>query len=125
MAKKILIIEDSKIMRKFLSHLFKNTFDVVSLENGKDAIEWLKKGIVPQLVIADLQMPIMDGLEFTKYFRSTISSTIPLIILSGEKNSDNKIACLQSGANDYILKPFRPQILDLKIKSLLAVSQVP
>lgn len=123
MAKKILIIEDSQMMRKFLSGLFKNNFEVISLENGKDAKEWLEKGNLPQLVIADLQMPEMDGLEFTKYFRASVSTTIPLVILTGDKDSNNTIACLQAGASDYILKPFRPQILSLKIESLMAATQ--
>jgi DNA-binding response OmpR family regulator len=111
------------MMRKFLSGLFKNNFEVISLENGKDAKEWLEKGNLPQLVIADLQMPEMDGLEFTKYFRASVSTTIPLVILTGDKDSNNTIACLQAGANDYILKPFRPQILSLKIESLMAATQ--
>lgn len=123
MGKKIMIIDDSQMMRKFLTRLFKNTFEVICLENGIYAREWLAKGIIPELVIVDLQMPEMDGLEFTKYFRSSVSSTVPLIILSGDKNNDKKIACLKSGANDYILKPFRPQILSLKIKGLLASAQ--
>lgn len=123
MGKKIMIIDDSQMMRKFLTRLFKNTFEVICLENGISAREWLAKGIIPELVIVDLQMPEMDGLEFTKYFRSSVSSTVPLIILSGDKNNDKKIACLKSGANDYILKPFRPQILSLKIKGLLASAQ--
>lgn len=123
MGKKIMIIDDSQMMRKFLTRLFKNTFEVICLENGIYAREWLAKGIIPELVIVDLQMPEMDGLEFTKYFRSSVSSTVPLIILSGDKNNDKKIACLKSGANDYILKPFRPQILNLKIKGLLASAQ--
>ena len=118
-----MIIDDSQMMRKFLTRLFKNTFEVICLENGIYAREWLAKGIIPELVIVDLQMPEMDGLEFTKYFRSSVSSTVPLIILSGDKNNDKKIACLKSGANDYILKPFRPQILNLKIKGLLASAQ--
>ncbi|MCI5083704.1 MAG: response regulator transcription factor [Saprospiraceae bacterium] len=122
MAEKILIIEDSQMMREFLSNLFKKRFEVISFENGRDAKKWLEQGNTPQLVIADLQMPEMNGLEFTQFFRANISQTIPLVILTGDKDSNNTIACLQAGANDYILKPFRPKILSIKIEGLLGAT---
>ena len=116
----ILIIDDQPIMLKLLEQILKEKYQVVSLENGREALEWMYSGNIPDLVVADLNMPEIDGFEYIKRIReSGFFSDVPLIVLSGEESSVERIKCLKLGANDYLIKPFNPEELSLRIDNLI------
>lgn len=118
--KEILIIDDEPIMRKLLHQILKERYRVVTLENGKEALEWMYSGNIPDLVVADLNMPEIDGFEYIKRIReSGFYYDVPLIVLSGEESSAERIKCLKLGANDYLIKPFNPEELSLRIDNLI------
>jgi DNA-binding response OmpR family regulator len=116
----ILVIDDQPIMRKLLEEILKDKYEVVALENGREALEWMYSGHIPDCVVADLDMPEIDGFEYIKRLReSGFFTDVPLIVLSGEESSAERIKCLKLGANDYMIKPFNPEELSLRIDNLI------
>lgn len=119
-AKKILIAEDNAEMRKVLAiRLEINGFKVVAAENGEEALE-KAKGEKPDLLILDLMLPKVDGFEvcrklkFDDKFKNT-----PIIILSALDQQVDKEKAMQSGADEYLVKPFNLDLLLKKINSLI------
>ena len=83
-------------------------------------MKWLQEGNHTDGIVADFDMPYMNGLDFIKQLRaSTLFKDIPLVMLSGKDETSNKITCLKSGADDYMIKPFNPEELDIRIKNVL------
>lgn len=119
-AKQVLVIDDEPIMRKLLMQILKDKYEVVLKENGREALEWMYSGNIPDLVVADLNMPEIDGFEYIEKVReSGFFNDVPLIVLSGEESSAERIKCLKLGANDYLIKPFNPEELGLRIDNLI------
>jgi len=119
--KRILIIEDSLPVRKILEHILGKENEVILTTNGAEALEWLQEGIIPDLIICDIQMPVMGGEEFVTEVKSSgFFREIPIIMLSGIENSTERIKMLKLGANDYLVKPFNPEELKLKADILLS-----
>lgn len=120
MKQKLLIVEDNKFMKALLNNLFVAKFDVFCASNGFEALEWMYKGNMPTVIISDIKMPDMDGIEFLQNIRgSAFYRNVPLVMLSGVEKSNERIRCLQLGANDFLLKPFNPEELELRIDKLL------
>ncbi len=120
--KQVLIIDDEPIMRKLLEQILKDKYEVISLENGREGLEWMYSGNIPDLVVADLNMPEINGFEYIKKVReSGFFNDVPLIVLSGEESSAERIKCLKLGANDYLIKPFNPEELGLRIDNLISL----
>lgn len=118
--KQVLVIDDEPIMRKLLMQILKDKHEVVLKENGREALEWMYSGNIPDLVVADLNMPEIDGFEYIEKVReSGFFNDVPLIVLSGEESSAERIKCLKLGANDYLIKPFNPEELGLRIDNLI------
>jgi len=118
--KKILAIDDEKSICFIIENTFKKDFDIVTMSNGKEALYWMQSGNIPDLIICDIEMPVMDGFEFIKKVRSSgFFDDIPLIMLSGKEESKDKIKCFEMGADDYIIKPFNPKELIARIKRRL------
>ncbi len=116
MKNKILAIDDEKSIRFILENTFKKDYEVKTCDNGLDALNELQAGNLPDLIICDIEMPQMDGFEFiVKVRESGFFDDIPLIMLSGKEDSKDKIRCFESGADDYILKPFNPAELVARI----------
>jgi DNA-binding response OmpR family regulator len=114
--KKIMAIDDEKSIRFILENTFKTDYEVTTWDNGLDALNDLQAGNLPDLIICDIEMPQMDGFEFiTKVRASGFFDDIPLIMLSGKEDSRDKIKCFETGADDYILKPFNPKELKARI----------
>ncbi len=120
MKKLMLIIDDNNFMKVLLKNLFSLNYNVQCVSNGYEALSWLYNGNMPNVIISDIVMPEMDGFEFLKNIRgSTFFNNIPLVVLSGVDKSNEKIRCLQLGANDYIIKPFNPEELTIRVHNLL------
>lgn len=115
----MLVIDDETAIQKILTHFFKEKYQVITCNNGREALEWLYSGNLPDFIVADINMPVLDGLEFMNEIKeSGLFYSIPLIFLSGVDNSETKIKCLEAGADDFIIKPFNPKELDARIKAI-------
>jgi len=117
MKKKILIVDDKPELRQLLSSYLKNNFDVIVTSDGVDAFQHLQDGNIPDLIISDIQMPRMDGFELISQLKTSgFFSKIPVIILSSLEESSERVRFLKAGANDFIVKPFNPEELELRIE---------
>jgi len=115
----VLIVEDSADFRFFLNDLLKADFQIAEAENGEEAIA-LAKEKMPDLVLSDIMMPGMDGIEFCHRLKTDWqTSHIPIILLTAKALSDDKVAGLETGADDYITKPFNFAELVARIKNLI------
>lgn len=117
--RKMLIADDDQGMRMLLENFFNDKFEVIVKENGLDALKWMQKGNIPDFIIVDIVMPELDGYEFIKNVRSSgYFKRIPIIMLSGLENSEEKIKCLKLGADDYMIKPFNPEELSIRVENI-------
>ncbi|MFZ1517249.1 MAG: two-component regulator propeller domain-containing protein [Ignavibacteriaceae bacterium] len=116
----ILIVEDSEDVRIYLNDILKEDYNIILSENGESGlIESIEK--LPDLIISDVMMPKMDGIEFCKKIKSNWqTSHIPVILLTAKASTENKIEGLETGADDYVTKPFNYRELSTRIKNLLA-----
>ncbi|MEM7380696.1 MAG: response regulator, partial [Bacteroidota bacterium] len=115
----ILLTEDHKDMRRYVSEVLSGSFRVLEAKNGTQG---LKKALTnpPDLIITDLMMPEMDGMQFCKLIKSNIiSSHIPVIMLTAKSGTEHKIHGLETGADDYLTKPFEPEELLARVKNLI------
>ncbi|MDD3668483.1 Phosphate regulon transcriptional regulatory protein PhoB [bioreactor metagenome] len=118
--KKILILDDKEAIAKILSMYIGKENEIVWFDNPQKGIVWLDQGNIPDLIITDLNMPIMSGEEFLKYIKQNqMYREIKVIILSSNDSTTEKIRLLEMGAIDYIVKPFNPVELNLRVKKLL------
>lgn len=119
MKKTLLALDDEVSILKILDFYFGKTFNVVAKQNGKEALEWMQQGVIPDVIIADVNMPELNGIDFIKQIRSSgFFKEIPLIMLSGNEGSADKIKCLKAGADDYLVKPFNPEELAARIDNI-------
>jgi len=120
MKKKILVIDDERTIRVLLENFLKE-YVVITKNDGLEGLSWLQEGNMPDLIVADIQMPNLDGYEFVKQLRASgYFKDIPLIMLSGIESTAEKVKCLKLGANDYLVKPFNPEELALRIELLIS-----
>jgi two-component system, chemotaxis family, chemotaxis protein CheY len=112
MAKSALVVDDSTSMRQMLSFTLKGAgFDVLEGENGQDALTKMS-GKKFDIIITDLNMPVMDGIAFIKGVRARPDSKFtPVLMLTTESSADKKQAGKQAGATGWIVKPFDPEKL--------------
>ena len=116
----LLVIDDNKMMRQFLVHLFGKKNHVTVTESAEEAIEWLGSHELPDAIIADFNLEGISGFDLLERLKlSSDYQHIPIIILSGNGQSDNRIRCLQAGAADFVVKPFNPLELELKVNRLV------
>jgi len=117
---KIVIIEDDAYMQLILSEFLNNVYEIETFNDVLDAINYLQNGNMPDLIISDLNTPRISGLELiTQLKASSFFKSIPIIIISGDDSSDKRIKCLNTGADDYIVKPFNPVELEARIRVVL------
>src|SRR6187200_3630789 len=117
MAEKIPIVEDERNIASFVSMYLKNARYTVEI--ARDGAEALQKAenAKPDLVVLDLMLPDIDGLEVCRQIRST--SDVPILMLTARDDDIDKIVGLEVGADDYLTKPFNPRELVARIKSVL------
>ena len=120
MAKCILVVDDSETVRQVLQlTLSKAGFDVVEAEDGVDALNKLPNQPV-DMIVTDLNMPIMDGLELIKKIRGEGDYRFtPIVMLTTESSEEKKKAGREAGASGWIVKPFKPEQLLKVVKMVL------
>jgi diguanylate cyclase (GGDEF)-like protein len=118
--KKILIIDDTEFMTKLITDLLEAAgYDVVAASNGAEGVQKVREE-KPDLVILDVVMPGMDGFEVCKVLRDDESNNLmPIIMLTAQDNEDDKLAGLEIGADDYIIKPFNGRELVSRVRNTL------
>lgn len=117
--KTILIVEDNSEIQNYISELLKMDFEVVKASDGEAALKLISK-ILPDLIISDIMMPIMDGITLTRELKSNIrTSHIPVILLTARASFTHKIEGFEIGADDYITKPFNETLLKSRILNVL------
>ncbi len=115
----LLLVEDNKELRDVLHEHFAHDFKVIEAENGKDALAKMENKTI-NLVVSDIMMPEMDGLELVKTLREDIqTSHIPIALLTAKSSIEDQIAGTEAGADLYFPKPFSLKLMDLKIRQLL------
>lgn len=117
----ILVIDDEMSIRMLLENFLSKTYKVVTCNDGQEGMKYLEQGNLPDLIVADIQMPNLDGYEFIRNVRASgFFKNIPMIMLSGIESSNERVKCLKLGADDYLVKPFNPEELAIRIENLLA-----
>ncbi|MCD6579471.1 response regulator [bacterium] len=117
---KILVVDDSKFARVTIKNgLVKDGFEVVEAENGKESVE-VAKVERPDLIVMDIVMPVMNGIEAIKILKNLeITKKIPILILTGQNSKEEILEGFNAGADEYICKPFKFNELISTIKTLL------
>lgn len=121
---KLWIVEDDVDLSFYLSTHFSENFDVSSFDDGLMAFNNLERAL-PDIIICDLMLPGIDGVEFTKRLRQgEKTSHIPIIILTARTEDDKKVESLNIGADSYFVKPFSTDVLDAQVNSLIKSRQL-
>ena len=114
----ILIVEDNKEMNDYLAEIFSKDYQVFRAYNGAEACKLLKKQL-PDLIVSDVMMPVMDGLELTAYVKQDLNSShIPVILLTAKTDELDHTQGYLKGADAYITKPFNAQNLELLVQNM-------
>ena len=115
----ILIIEDSDDLRNFISSNLSNLFQTVLAKNGAEGLE-MAINQLPSLIISDVMMPELDGLGFAQKIKSDERTChIPVILLTAKADLESRLEGLETGADDYISKPFFTTELRVRVKNLI------
>ena len=115
----ILVIDDNNDIRQYEHTLLQDDYIVLEAADGKEGLDIAKKE-VPDLVICDVMMPVMDGLEFTQKLKThTATSHIPVIMLTAKNLEEHRAEGYEHGADSYITKPFHSKVLLARIENLL------
>ena len=115
--KTILVVDDeARLVSLVETYLAQSGFRVLTASNGREALSVVERQ-EPDLIILDLMMPVMDGYEFMRIYRAEHAT--PIILLTARVDSDEKVAGLEAGADDYLTKPFRPRELMARVKAVL------
>jgi DNA-binding response OmpR family regulator len=119
MKKKILIADDNDNIRMLLTEFLKSDYELVVFDDGAGILNWLKTGNIPDMIISDVKMPIINGWDLVNNLKlSLFYKNIPIIVLSGIEKSQERIKFLEAGADEYMMKPFSPQELKARINNI-------
>lgn len=120
---KVLVIEDNNDMRHFIKEQLEESYEVLEAINGKAGLKAAQKWN-PELIITDLMMPQMDGITLCKKLKTNLTTShIPVVMLTAKAGIENKLEGLETGADDYLIKPFNARELQLRCKNLIEQRQ--
>ena len=115
----MLVVDDNEDFRDYISALFTDTYRILKAEDGEVAHKIILEKM-PDIIICDVMMPKMDGLELCRLLKKDIRvSHIPIILLTAKAGEENKYRGLEAGAEDYIAKPFNMEMLSLKVSRII------
>ncbi len=117
--KTILIVEDNRDLRSYIADIFKHKFTVVEAKDGKNGYN-LAREYVPDIIISDIMMPGMTGIQLVDTLRNDVATShIPIILLTAKNDLGTRLTSFEKGADDYISKPFDSVILKSRVENLL------
>jgi DNA-binding response OmpR family regulator/nitrogen-specific signal transduction histidine kinase len=120
---RILIVEDEEDIRNYIIEELSSDYKVLSAKNGEEGLN-IANETIPDLIITDVMMPVLSGIELCKKLRNqVITSHIPIIILSAKTGIDQQIEGLEMGADVYMIKPFSLDILKVQVQRLISFKQ--
>jgi len=120
MKQHILIVDDDQSMRRLLEYNLGKKFTVTTAEDGQQALDLICGGNTPDLIVADINMPRVDGYGFIEQLHARDGfGNIPVIFLTAKAQSTDRIKGLKLGAEDYVVKPFNPEELVIRIENIL------
>ena len=115
----VLVVDDNDDMRQFIRTLLADKYYVMEAADGASGLQ-LAREAIPDIIVSDVMMPVMDGLEFCRKIKAdTMTSHIPVILLTARSTEEQQIQGLGSGADDYMMKPFSADLLRVRIENLL------
>ncbi len=115
----LLVVEDNLDIRNYIVELLSDEFTILQAADGKEGLE-IAVEKSPDLIISDVMMPIMDGIELTHNLKSNVNTShIPVILLTARASFMNKMEGFETGADDYVTKPFNESLLRARIKNIL------
>jgi PAS domain S-box-containing protein len=118
--RRFLVAEDNEVNQQLMDHVLRRGGGEVRLAgNGEEAVAFLQQGESYDLILMDLQMPVMDGYAATRYIRQELRMPIPIIAITATALVDEQLRCLEAGMNDYMTKPFEFAELYKRITTLL------
>lgn len=116
----VLVIDDNKDMQKLVGELLSADYNIITASNGKDGVRMAAR-YVPDLIICDVMMPVMDGLECCRYIKGEVSTShIPVLMLTACSMDEQRVQGYDSGADGYLSKPFNSSVLKSRCSSLIA-----
>lgn len=119
----ILIVEDSKELRHYIRDNFQNRYSIIEAENGLEGVEKAKISL-PDIIISDIMMPEMNGIEMCKNLKNDDKTKhIPIILLTANDSREDELEALEAGAEDYITKPFNLEALNIKINNIISLRE--
>jgi DNA-binding response OmpR family regulator len=114
----LLLVEDNEDFRFYLKDNLRSTYQIIEARDGKEGLQMALK-YLPDLIVSDIMMPEMDGIELCKKIKSTQAvSHTPVVLLTARTSEEQKMQGFEIGADDYITKPFNFEILQSRIKIL-------
>lgn len=117
----ILVVEDNEEIRDYIQECFVDNFEVIAVENGKMGLQ-IAQSRIPDIIISDIMMPVMDGMEMCKQIKEDVkTSHIPVILLTAKGTIQDKTEGYNIGADSYITKPFSAKLLQSRVNNLLDV----
>jgi len=120
----VLIVDDNADMREHIQSILLNHFNVVTANNGQEALEKVREQ-KPMLIVSDVMMPVMDGIELVKTLKANKATAhIPVILLTARAGEESKIVGWETGADDYLTKPFSSKELISRIASQIKTQQI-
>ncbi len=120
---KILLVEDNDDVRSYVRDDLSDQYDIAEASNGTEGLKTARK-IIPDLIITDIIMPDLDGIELCKILKNDVrTSHIPIILLTARSTKEDEAQGLAIGADDYIVKPFNVSILKARVKNLILSRQ--
>ena len=115
----VLVVDDNADMRGYIKKLLQKQYHVITANNGLDALQQITNH-TPQLILSDIMMPVMDGMQLLKAVKENVQTqNIPVVLLSARAGEKSKIAGFETGADDYLVKPFSARELLARVASQL------
>ena len=120
-AETILVVDDMSINREILKNMFESEYHIVEAANGREALDILRqKDTHVDLILLDVRMPVMDGSEFLKQKKQDAAlADIPVVMITADDSRQQQVHALSMGVNDYIVKPFIPEVVIRRVCNVL------